>query len=150
MLGQHVKDGIELHRMTEGRWDKDKGRRVGRKPTGEIYWKLAVPCSFCGDIIDECLCYPSKRLMDVAKDRAMSNHYFCSTICWIKDMNMNLFEHWLEKYEDSRGHGAWEYPRLDDKEMSEKIWQMSEWYEEYYSDEDYTLSEDLGAYECPI
>jgi len=150
MLGRNVKDGSELHRMTEGRWDKKKGRRIGRKPTGEIYWKLAVPCSYCRVIIDECLCYPSKRLMDVAKDRAKSNRYFCSTSCWFKAMNTKTFEYWLKNYENSRADTDFEFPPLGDKGMSEKIMHLTDWFDDYYYDEEWTLSEDLGAEECPI
>ena len=150
MLGRHVTEGIELHRMTEGRWDEEKGRRLGRKPTGEIYWKLAVPCSFCSEIINECLCFGSKEDFEVAKDRAGSHNYWCSTLCWFKSMNALNFEKWLKIYEDSRGDALFDYPPLDDKDMSEKIWQLSEWYIEYYCDDQMTLSEDLGAEECPI
>lgn len=150
MLGQHVKDGIELHRMTEGRWDDKKGRRVGRKPTGEIYWKLAVPCSFCGDLIDECLCYGSKKDFEVAKDRARTRGYYCSSVCWFRGMDMEHFEYWTKQYNISRKDCCWDYPPLSNLDMAEKIEQLSEWFEEMGAHEDFSMSEDLGAEECPI
>jgi len=151
MLGKHVTEGIELHRLTEGEWDPLKLRMVRRKPTGEKYWKLAIECSQCSKIIDECLCYPSREEMENAKAKAKGSEWTCSILCWFNGMNEENLKYWTSKFEKDIKYHIHEYPLLDGKSREEKIDIVTGWFEDNdLGDDCFTMSEDLESDECPI
>lgn len=147
MFGRHVKDGIELNRLTEGHWDENRMERIGRKPTGKTYWKLAIPCAFCGDLIDECLCFDTEEQMEAAKVHGKAMGYTCSSKCFYKIMDAKNFESWVKAYNDSDENCE----KLDGIDTATKIEILADWFDtlgEY--DDSPSMSEDLGAEECPI
>lgn len=147
MLEQHVKDGIELNRLTEGYWDENRKQRMGRKPTGKTYWKVAIPCAFCGNLIDECLCFDNKEQMEAAKIHAKAMGYTCSSKCFFQIMDAKNFEDWVKSYDNSGENRE----KLDGMDMATKIEILADWIDcmaDY--DDCQSMSEDLGAEECPI
>jgi len=151
MLGKHVTEGIELHKMTGGRWDPVKSRIVGRKPTGYTYWKLALRCSQCSNIIDECLCYYSIEEMELAKEKAKSGQWTCSVSCWFKGMAPKILENWINQFKKDRKLHIDVYAELDGKSREEKISILTEWFEDNDLGDDYSdMAEYLDSEECPF
>ena len=150
MIGRHVTEGIELHRLTEGEWDPQKFRSVHRKPTGETYWKLAIRCAICQNIIEECLCFKSKEAMETARKQASVSGWTCSTICHFKNMEQEFIDYWSQQFENDQKYHIDEYDCLDGKTREERIQILALWFDDNDLGDEYSMSEDLGSEECPI
>jgi len=152
MLGRHLIEGIELHKMKGGRWDPAKSRKVGRKPTGDTYWKLAIKCSQCNTIIDECLCFPSREAMESAKAKAKDSKWTCSVFCFFKGIEDEKYlEYWWKKYERDQKYHIDEYPPLAGKSREEQNKWLAQWFEDNdLGDDCFTMAEDLESEECPF